>query len=77
MICECKSEPICELCYKDHAGMDHKKVFIKDVCKTFPKILQQKIQDTDNFFKTYRSSTAGKFFEAYLDFFDKCIEAIN
>ena len=55
--------------------MEHKKVFLKDICKTFPSILQKRIQETDAFYKTYKSSVAGRFFEAFLEFFDKCIDA--
>lgn len=36
MICECNNEAICEVCYKDHSGMEHPKFRIADLQKTVP-----------------------------------------
>ena len=75
MICECKSEVLCKECYADHSGMDHKKVFFADIKNTFPQMLSKRITDVDQFHKKYRTTESGKFFESYLDFFEKCKEA--
>ena len=54
MICDCKTEPLCEQCFKDHQGTEHKKMFIKDISKAFPTMMKKKIDDNDNFYKGYK-----------------------
>ena len=36
MICECKCEIICKDCYAEHAGIEHKKMFLSDIKSTLP-----------------------------------------
>lgn len=38
-------------------------------------MLQKKLVDAEAFYKNYKSTESGKFFEAYVDFFEKCKEA--
>ncbi len=75
MICECQTEILCEDCYEDHVGAEHKKIFITDVPKMLPQLLQKRLIEADQFFKGYKTTESGRFFEAYVDFFEKCNEA--
>ena len=73
MICDCKFEPICDDCLKEHAGADHKKIFVQDINKTFPSMLQKKLTEADNFHKGFKNSTSGRFFEGYVEFFENAL----
>ena len=68
---------MCKLCNADHVGRDHRKHDINEIPKVFTQIVQKRIQDADAFHKTYKSTDTGKFYDAYVEFFDKCKESIN
>jgi hypothetical protein len=36
MICDCDCSILCDECVDDHSGMEHRKVFINEIAKTFP-----------------------------------------
>ena len=75
MICDCKYEILCEDCYKDHSGMEHKKKFISEISRSLPQTLLKKVNDSETFYKSYKNTEGGKLFEAYVDFFEKAKEA--
>ena len=52
-------------------------MFIKDISKAFPTMMKKKIDDNDNFYKGYKQSLSGKYFEGYVNFFEDCIQAAN
>ena len=57
--------------------MEHRKMFIHDLSKTLPQLLSKRMMDAEAFYKNYKNTESGKFFEAYVDFFEKCKEAAN
>lgn len=50
-------------------------MLITDISKMLPQMLQKKLTDAETFYKNYKITDAGRFFEAYVDFFEKCKEA--
>ena len=77
MICDCKTEPICDLCMKDHQGIEHKKMFLKDISKAFPSLMNKKIEENNTFYKGYKSSLSGKYFQGYVEFFEDVIDSTH
>ena len=52
-------------------------MFIKDISKAFPTMMSKKIDDNNNFYKGYRTSLSGKYFEGYVNFFENVIDAAH
>eukprot|EP00347_Sterkiella_histriomuscorum_P013900 403362927 len=54
MYCESCSELLCKTCIARHQSLDHKKFFLKDYLKTYPKTLSEKSKEIKETFDQYK-----------------------
>lgn len=66
---------LCEDCEKEHRGLEHRKTEINEISHTLPQLMTKRLTDAEAFHKNYKSTESGKFFEAYVDFFERVKEA--
>jgi hypothetical protein len=72
-ICDCKGALLCDAkCLKQHMGPGHKKTPLIEVSKSFATIVTGKINNSADFYREYKVTETGEFFDSYIDFYDTC-----